>query len=295
MESVKIKTANYFYLLILVLLSTAGGYVQLKNIFSGLIITEFGFILLPILVYLFAKRYDVKSILKIRRIKISYILFAVIIALVGWVVSEAISVIWLFLAGRWIVVPPNPIPAPENTRIFIEEIITVAFSAAVCEELFFRGFFMTAYERAGSRRAIVMSGIFFALLHMNPASIPAIAFLGILFAYSVYRTGSVFMSMIIHFVYNFMSVSIMKLAGGIEQQATSIPLESAIAWLVLGVMAFLVLVKLLKKLDAVTKPEYKPAVGGTADFLRCSIGHWPIVLSIILIFGQIVLLRVFKF
>lgn len=249
---------------------------------------------MPILVYLIAKGYDVKSILKIKRLKVNYILLALALAAVGWIVSEAINVIWLFMVNHWIPIPPNPIPVPKNTDLFIRETITVAFSAAVCEELFFRGFFMTAYEEAGSRRAIVMSGIFFALLHMNPASIPSISFLGILFAYSVYRTGSIFMSMIMHFFYNFISISMMRFAGQTDLQGISIPLESVIAWTVLGIVSSLILMWLLKKLRTSTRPRYRMAEEHMVDFLRRSVGHWPLVLSILLIVCQIVLFHIFK-
>lgn len=164
LSSLEAKTANYFYLLVLLLLSTIGGYVQEKNIFLGLVTTEFGFILMPVVLYLLFKGHDMGKILKVRKLEFRHALMAIPLALVGWLVSEAISIIWVFLVGKWIAVPVNPIPVPWDGRTFALEIATVCFSAALCEELFFRGFFMTAYEGWGSGRAIVMSGIFFCLV-----------------------------------------------------------------------------------------------------------------------------------
>ncbi|WP_026487143.1 type II CAAX endopeptidase family protein [Caldanaerobius polysaccharolyticus] len=293
MSSLEAKTANYFYLLVLLLLSTIGGYVQGKNIFLGLVTTEFGFILIPVVLYLLIKGHDMGKILKVRKLEFRHALMAIPLALVGWLVSEAITIIWVFLVGKWIAVPANPIPVPWDGRTFALEIATVGFTAALCEELFFRGFFMTAYEGWGSGRAIVMSGIFFALLHVNPGALPGIAFLGVLLAYSAYRTGSVFMSMIMHFVYNFISIVVMKLGGSAEQSG-SIPVEAFIAWIILGAIAFLILLKMVKRLKATTTPEYKPAWSDTGTFLRHSIAHWPMLISFIFIIGQMAFMSLLK-
>jgi len=51
------------------------------------------------------------------------------------------------------VVPPN-IPVPAGTGEFLLQILSIAGSAALCEELLFRGFIMRAYEGLGWKRAI---------------------------------------------------------------------------------------------------------------------------------------------
>lgn len=96
-----------------------------------------------------------------------------------------------------------------------------------------------------------------------------------------------------HFVYNFVSIGVMKLGGNAEQSA-SIPVEAFIAWIILGAMAFLLLLKLVKRLKATTEPEYKPAWRDTGTFLRHSIAHWPMLISFIFIIGQMVFLSLLK-
>lgn len=59
------------------------------------------------------------------------------------------------------------IPAPGTSLETVALVLAVAIVAPVGEELFFRGFALTAWWRdLGARRALVRSSIFFALLHI---------------------------------------------------------------------------------------------------------------------------------
>ncbi len=59
---------NIFYLIIGVLLLFLGGLVQSKEIYLGLIITEYLIILLPTITYLKARGYSLKKVLKLNKI-----------------------------------------------------------------------------------------------------------------------------------------------------------------------------------------------------------------------------------
>lgn len=81
-------------------------------------------------------------------------------------------------------------------------LLAYAVLPAICEEFIFRGILCHEYERGGVSRAIVLSSLFFALLHFNFVNIPVYLFSGIVLAMTLYATRSLFGAMIAHFLYN---------------------------------------------------------------------------------------------
>lgn len=88
--------------------------------------------------------------------------------------------------------------------------------APIVEELFYRGLVLGALRRtfAGSRLsgrvaticAIVISGVWFGAIHLEPLQFPVLALVGIVCATVVVRTGRVIPSMFIHLGFNLVSV-----------------------------------------------------------------------------------------
>ena len=101
--------------------------------------------------------------------------------------------------------------------------LTVIAFAPVCEELFFRGFvFPGLSKRWGLIAGIVVSGLVFASAHLLYKSFVPIAGVGMVFAYSYYRSRSIFTPMLAHIAFN--SVSIAAIAAGSCDSTSSIAL-----------------------------------------------------------------------
>jgi membrane protease YdiL (CAAX protease family) len=81
-------------------------------------------------------------------------------------------------------------------------LLAYAVLPAICEEFVFRGILCHEYERGGVSRAIVLSSLFFALLHFNFANLPVYLFSGIVLSMTLYATRSLFGAMLAHFLYN---------------------------------------------------------------------------------------------
>lgn len=81
-------------------------------------------------------------------------------------------------------------------------ILAYAVLPAVCEEFVFRGILCYEYERGGVARAVILSSLFFALLHFNLANLPVYLFAGAVLALTMYATRSLIGAMIAHFLYN---------------------------------------------------------------------------------------------
>ncbi len=81
-------------------------------------------------------------------------------------------------------------------------IMAYAVLPAICEEFIYRGILCHEYERGGVLRAVIVSSVFFALLHFNLQNLPMYLFSGVILAMTYYATRSLFGSILAHFLYN---------------------------------------------------------------------------------------------
>lgn len=87
-------------------------------------------------------------------------------------------------------------------------IIAFAIVPAVVEEYVFRGLILGAYMKVDTRAAVVISSLFFALLHFSLGSILYGFFYGCLFAIIRIATGNMIYSMAMHLVFNAVNVMV---------------------------------------------------------------------------------------
>ena len=88
------------------------------------------------------------------------------------------------------------------TYPFFMQVILLAVIPPLVEELVFRGIFFGSYRKAGMSGAAIMSGLIFGCFHLNiNQGLYAFA-IGIVFAYMVEATGSLWSSVIAHFAIN---------------------------------------------------------------------------------------------
>lgn len=100
--------------------------------------------------------------------------------------------------------------ATYNTLLNVEElwrlgltIIVVAVIPAICEEIFFRGWLQTQANRfVNYHIAVWVVAILFAAMHMQYKVFIPQVLMGALFGYVFYYTGSLWSTIIIHFVNN---------------------------------------------------------------------------------------------
>jgi uncharacterized protein len=82
-------------------------------------------------------------------------------------------------------------------------ILVVAVTPAICEEIFFRGLVQENIARASTpRMGFVLTGVIFAMYHLNPFLLVPLTALGILFSYVRYRSRTLIIPIIAHFVNN---------------------------------------------------------------------------------------------
>ena len=91
--------------------------------------------------------------------------------------------------------------APDS-GLFLPMLLQSALLAPICEELFFRGYLMGAFARAGRGKAAAAAALLFAAAHgVDAAFLPRFLF-GCLLGAMAQRTGSILAPMLMHGCYN---------------------------------------------------------------------------------------------
>ncbi len=84
--------------------------------------------------------------------------------------------------------------------------------AAFAEEMLFRGVLQKTLEKhRDPALAIVLSAVFFAIIHFNPWSALQIMFLGIFLGYLAWKTNSIYPSILLHGINNLVSMILLNL------------------------------------------------------------------------------------
>ena len=117
----------------------------------------------------------------------------------------------------------------------------VVIVGPVMEELVFRGILLKALSFTGTTAAMIISSIFFGLMHGNIPQAVFAFFVGLILAKAAQKTGSLKTSIIIHIILNANSMITAIIGKALGETAT--PLLNVIlitAYLVLGGIAFAV-------------------------------------------------------
>lgn len=147
-------------------------------------------------------------------------------------------------------------------------LVVLAVTPAFCEELLFRGYVQRQAERGlGVVGGILVSGIVFGLYHLRLTQVLPLSLLGIYLAYLVWRTGSLWPAIVVHFANNAFAVSMeayLSARPGMEDidvEQLDIPWYLVVA----GTAAFVVVVaalqrraRLLVSAPAAARPEHRP-------------------------------------
>ena len=89
-----------------------------------------------------------------------------------------------------------------DSALFLPMLLQSALLAPICEELFFRGYLMGAFAKAGRGRAIAAAALLFAAAHGVDAALLPRFLLGCLLGGMARRTGSILAPMLMHGCYN---------------------------------------------------------------------------------------------
>lgn len=96
--------------------------------------------------------------------------------------------------------------APDGVWSVILMIPVLAILPACLEELLFRGILCTELDRRGMLRTVVVGSLLFALMHFDLSNLPVYFFAGALLTLVLYATDSLIATMLLHALYNLLSL-----------------------------------------------------------------------------------------
>ncbi|WP_333662493.1 type II CAAX endopeptidase family protein [Chishuiella changwenlii] len=117
--------------------------------------------------------------------------------------------------------------------------IMVCILAPIFEEIIFRGIILKGMLnfKVNPITAILINGFIFGCAHMNPWQFIGAGFLGVIFGYIYYRTRSLFLPMLLHFLNNALSFSFMMIYGEVEEEVFQPSIFLIGGMTVLGIVA----------------------------------------------------------
>ena len=206
-----VKRTNAFFLgLILVYLAAELGItiLSVRNIEPGLIsslLLSQGIMFVPALIFLIVTRADVAALVPFKKIRWSTFGFTILFTLcispfITWIniLSQLFTTnIVAELAEEFLAAPPLPL------------ILIVGVFGPFCEEFTFRGIIYHGLKSSGRILAsILVSGLYFGLMHMNLNQFCYAFLLGVAFAFLTEATGSILPSFIVHICINSFNVGL---------------------------------------------------------------------------------------
>ena len=189
-------------LLFLIYLSS---FFALKLGFYGIAATQAVILALPLIAALYLKA-DLKKTFKLKLPRMKDIIGALVLWLGTFILANLAGniLLYLFPENEELVTQLNVILKGDNLWITL---LVVALLPAICEELFFRGFIFSSLEGSVKlRSAIILTGLMFALYHVDFIRIIPTFILGIALAIALSETGSILVSIVMHFVNNAVAV-----------------------------------------------------------------------------------------
>ncbi len=128
---------------------------------------------------------------------------AAALAFAGVLLANNLGTWWMLLLDRLgVPLKESAVEIPKNSQELVRGILLIGVLPGVCEELFFRGMMLSAWERRGTKTALIVSGTLFALLHGSIMGFPVQLLMGFVLGYLLLMSNSLYTGMTYHTVYN---------------------------------------------------------------------------------------------
>ncbi|QUH29301.1 CPBP family intramembrane glutamic endopeptidase [Vallitalea guaymasensis] len=210
------KRGNIFILILILIMTLVPeiiGYLALHfnlklTSISSILIPQLGFIVIPVILYFMITRQPVKKTLLFNKLDIINVLLAIGIGLLIQPLLSLINLVsQIFFENK---ISGTIFTLAEFPLWLL--LILVAVLPAINEEIVTRGILLTNYKNVNIFKAALVSGLSFGMLHMNANQFSYAFVMGAILFILVKITGSIFSSMLIHFLINGLQMVIAKLA-----------------------------------------------------------------------------------
>lgn len=203
-----------------------------------LLIAQIGYAL-PAILYVAKKKQPLRESIRLKKLNLLTVLLLVVFAFSVMPLMTLLNMLSLLISRNHI---QSTVNGMLNQTNFFLCLFAIGILPAILEEFVYRGAIYNQHRKGNVKKAILCSGLFFGLLHMNINQFSYAFVMGIVLAMVVEATGSILGSMIVHATINGFSVTISKLQPYFEAKmqkmtgetidaAASISRESILAML----------------------------------------------------------------
>lgn len=156
------------------------------------------FFIVPAIIYIIVTKSNYKKVFSFKKPKGKDVFFSILIAALALPIMIFLSYTSsLFYTNDVALVLDQMRAYPLWLMILV-----VGVTPAITEEITIRGIALSGFEFKSKNVAAIMTGIMFGILHLNAHQFLYATAMGIILAYVVRATGSIFLSMLIHFLIN---------------------------------------------------------------------------------------------
>lgn len=180
------------------LLSTGNGYLTVG-------VLQLLIFLLPAAIYCQLRGEKFRARLRLRPVGIEQLL----IVLAGAVVLVCGGLLLSFALGgiegagdRFSLYDTFVAAETDGAGDLLYSVLAFAVLPAICEEFVFRSVLCAEFERSGMPASVLISALFFAMLHFDLVQFPIYFFAGLILALVLYATRSVLGPILVHLLYN---------------------------------------------------------------------------------------------
>jgi len=240
-----------FFIAISLALFYLGGKWQVANLSEGLIRTQLFIILLPTIFMLRISKSDIKKVLRFNSINPLNFGIVLLLSIPVMIIVGTVSQLINFL-----------FPFPESYLEMMKNLVqmngistwkllfVIAVLPGICEEIMFRGFIINAFTKKGFWYAIIITGILFGIMHLDPFRLIPVTILGIWMGYLLLKTNTILLPIFAHFINNAFAVLLGKYGESIPIINKLIIEQEFSWWLIIpAVLAFVWLLKIFDKIN----------------------------------------------
>lgn len=254
-KEISIYKANLFYLVTAIVFLFASAVTQLVNLYFSILITEVLIIAGGSILFMKRRGFSFKKAFRLNSLgfKNSMIIFS--ISLLTYPIVIFFQAIFVAFLQNFTELLPDELPMMITNMPLAVSVFFIAIIPGVCEEIMFRGTMLRAYAKFGRKKAIIMSSILFGIFHFNLGNFIGPTILGLVFGIMVYKTNSIFASMLAHAMNNSIAIGlshiVFKNMDAIEDMAggdADLDMMSTLIGFALIGLIVLLLMKLVKSL-----------------------------------------------
>lgn len=229
----KVLKGNIYFLIVLILeivapfiLNTVYSLIGLRDIRIVLFLNHTILFIIPAIIYVIVTKCNIKETFKFKRLPFKDLILVIILALFCIPIMNFFGLLSAMFFENNI---GNLMTSISSTP-YIILMLLIAVMPAITEEITLRGIVLSGYDGKGKFKSALVIGLFFGIFHLDAQQFLYATVLGFILAYVVRATGSIFSSMIMHFILNGSSITIQKItsltSSNLIEQSTDVSVQA---------------------------------------------------------------------